>query len=214
MSLVLHVFPPSPRAFKVLLVANHVRADYRVKFVNLGTGEQRSPEFTRMNANRRMPVLEHDGFVLWESNAISEYLARSSDSDLLPADFKAALQIRKWLYWESAHWDQACAILMFERVVKPMFGLGVTSESEVARGNLLMERLAKVLDQQLQERAFVAGDALSLADLCIAASFCHAERACYPLESFGGLQRWLGDMRALPAWTKTIAMQSNGPAAG
>jgi glutathione S-transferase len=125
----------------------------------------------------------------------------------MPADVKQALQIRKWLYWESAHWDQACAVLMFERVVKPLFGLGETSETEVARGVTLMERLAKVLDQELGRRAFIAGDAISLADLCIAASFCHAERAGYPLASYVALQKWLGGIRALPAWGQTIAMQ-------
>lgn len=207
MPLILHVFPPSPRAFKVLLVANHLGIEYQVKLVNLGTGEQRSPEHTQLNVNQRMPVLEHDGYVLWESNAICEYLARSRDSALIPGGFKAALQVRKWLYWESAHWDQACAVFMFERVVKPLFGLGETSQAEIARGTLLMERLAKVLDGELARRAYLAGDSLSLADLCIAASFCHAERARYPLDSYAALQRWLGDMRALPAWSKTTAMQ-------
>ena len=207
MPLILHVFPPSPRAFKVLLVANHLRIDYQTQLVNLGIGQQRSPEFKQLNVNQRMPVLEHDGYVLWESNAIAEYLAHSCDSGLMPADFKQALQVRKWLYWESAHWDQACVVLMFERVVKPLFGLGEASETELARGTTLMERLAKVLDQELGRRAFIAGDAISLADLCIAASFCHAERAGYPLASYAALQRWLDDMRALPAWNQTIAMQ-------
>jgi glutathione S-transferase len=207
MPLILHVFPPSPRAFKVLLVANYLRIDYQTQLVNLPLRQQRSPEFKQLNVNQRMPVLEHEGYVLWESNAIAEYLARSVDSELMPADFKSALQIRKWLYWESAHWDQACAILMFERMVKPLFGLGETSETEIVRGTAMMERLAKVLDHELERRAFIAGDTISLADLCIAASFCHAERAGYPLTAYVALQRWLGSMRALPAWGQTTAMQ-------
>jgi glutathione S-transferase len=57
MPLILHVFPPSPRAFKVLLVANYLRIDYQTKLVNLGIGQQRSPELKQLNVNQRMPVL-------------------------------------------------------------------------------------------------------------------------------------------------------------
>src|SRR5208337_2534317 len=75
MTIKLHVFPPSPRAFKVLLAAHHLGIDYELKPVNLGAGDHRTPQFTSLNVNQRMPVLEDNGYVLWESNAILEYLA-------------------------------------------------------------------------------------------------------------------------------------------
>lgn len=211
MSLVLHVFPPSPRAFKVLLAANHLGIDYRLQLVNLGAGDHRTPEHTKLNANQRMPVLADDGYVLWESNAILEYLAAiKPDAKLMPQQLRPRLQIAKWLYWESAHWDQACSIFVFERVVKPIFGLGETSQSEIERGTMLLNRLAKVLDQELQKHRYISGDALTIADLSLVAPLCLWNRAQLPLDSYAAIRRWSEDIKALPAWDATIALQRPG----
>jgi len=77
----LHVFPPSPRATKVMALANHLGLDCEIRVVNLFKGEQHQPGFAALNPNERMPVLEDDSFVLWESNAIA--LPRRGDSALL-----------------------------------------------------------------------------------------------------------------------------------
>ena len=87
MSLQLHAFPHSPRGFKVLAAANHLGLDYEFHLVDLGKGDQRRPEFLALNPNGRMPVLEDDGFVLWESNAILQYLAdKRPEAGMLPMD--------------------------------------------------------------------------------------------------------------------------------
>ncbi len=71
-----------------------------------------------------MPVIEEDGWTLWESNAIVQYLAtRKWDAGLLPRDERARADVTRWLFWDSAHWDQACAILRSSRnFVKGFFG--------------------------------------------------------------------------------------------
>jgi glutathione S-transferase len=208
MTLKLHLFPASPRAFKVLLAANHLGLDYEMKIVNLQAGENRTAEFTALNVNQRMPVLEEDGYSLWESDAILEYLAaKKPQAGLMPLEIKPRLQVAKWLYWDCAHWDQACAIFLFERLVKKIFGRGEASPAEIERGTVLIDRLAKVLDGELQAHRYVAGEALSLADIALAAPFCHAETARFPLEPYRGIARWVADMKALPAWDKTTALQ-------
>ncbi|TMA80748.1 MAG: glutathione S-transferase family protein, partial [Deltaproteobacteria bacterium] len=65
----LHVFPPSPRATKVLALARHLELEPEIRIVDLFNGGQSTTEFAALNPNKRMPVLEDDGFVLWESNA-------------------------------------------------------------------------------------------------------------------------------------------------
>jgi glutathione S-transferase len=204
----LHLFPPSPRAFKTLLAAHHLGIEYELRLVNLTTGAHKTPEFSELNVNQRMPVLEEDGYVLWESNAIVEYLAsKNPAAGLMPEAVRPRLQIAKWLYWESAHWDQAAAIFMFENVVKAIFQLGEPSASEIARGTTLMHRLAGVLDGELQRHRYVAGDTLTAADIAIVAPLCYAEQAQMPLETYGAIQRWFAQMKALPAWTEATALQ-------
>ena len=208
MAIKLYVFPPSPRAFKVLLAAHHLDIEYELKLVNLGAGDQRTPQFTALNVNQRMPVLEDDGYVLWESNAILEYLAACRpQAGLVPTEPRSRLQVTKWLYWDSAHWDQAAAIFVFERVVKAMFNMGAPSESEIERGTKLMARLASVLESQLQRNRYINGDALTAADLAIAAPFCHAEKAGFPLQPYAAIHRWIADVKSLPAWSKAVALQ-------
>src|ERR1051325_612768 len=125
MSLKIHAFPLSPRSFKVLWLANHLGVDYAFQLVDFTKNAQNAPEYVALNPNGRAPLLEHDGYVLWESNAILEYLAAlKPDSGLLPQDTRGRLGVCKWLFWESAHWDPACAVFAFERVVKPLVGLG------------------------------------------------------------------------------------------
>ena len=211
MTLKLHVFPPSPRAFKVLLVAHHLGIDYELCVVDLPKGEQKSALFAALNPNMRMPVLEDDGFVLWESNAIVEYLAsKASRSDWLPDDVRARLSVTKWLYWESNHWDPACSIFVFERIVKPFFGMGEPAAGEIARGETLFKRLAAVLDEQLGKRRYLAGDALTIADLAVGASFVASEPAGYPMEDFRAIQRWQAELTSLPAWRRTEDLRLRG----
>lgn len=206
MSLKLYAFPPSPRAFKVLFTAHQLGIPYEFHLVDLAKGDQRAPAFLARNPNGRMPVLDDDGFVLWESNAIVEYLASKAGGAWLPRDAKERLALTKWLYWEANHWDPTCAVFVFERLVKPFFGLGETSEAEIAKAATTFDRLAGVLNGQLDQHRYVAGDALTIADLVIASSLCVAERVNYPLENHRAIQRWHADLRSLPAWTKTAAM--------
>ncbi len=208
MSITIHAFPLSPRAFKVLFGAHQAGVEYALKFVDLRKGEQNSPEFLKLNPNGRMPVLEDDGYVLWESNAIVNYLAsKNPQCGLLPADTKARLQVEKWQFWESVHWDQACAIFAFERLVKALFRNEPESESEIARGTQMMDRLAKVLDGELGKHRYVAGDELTVADVSIGSSMCIADIARLPLEPYRSIQRWREDLKSLPAWKKTVELQ-------
>jgi glutathione S-transferase len=208
MTLQLYAFPPSPRSFKALWAAHHLGIEYELRLVDLTKGAQRTPEYSAINPNTRAPAIEHDGFVLWESNAIVEYLASlKPDSGLLPQDTRSRLAITKWMYWESSHWDQACAIFTFERVVKRIFSMGDPDEREIQRGTQLFERAAKVLDSELQKRRYVAGERFTAADISVGADMCVAELAQYPVGSLAGIRRWFHEISSLPSWQKTTAMQ-------
>ena len=212
MTLKLHVFPISPRAFKVLLTANHLGIDYDLRIVDLSKGEQKSPAFTALNPNQRMPVLEEDGFVLWESNAIIEYLA-SKKEGWLPRETQGRLALTKWLYWDSNHWDPTCAIFVFERLVKQFCNLGEASPAEIARAETQFNRLAAVLNGELERHRFITGDAMTIADFSIGASLCVAEQVGYPLEDYRAIQRWHADLKSLPAWQKTASLGEMAKAA-
>ena len=78
MTVELYVFPPSPRAMKVIAVANYLGIDTTLRMVDLVKGGQKAPEYAALNPNMRMPTLKDGDYVLWESGAIAQYLAGKS----------------------------------------------------------------------------------------------------------------------------------------
>jgi glutathione S-transferase len=203
--LTLHVFPPSPRAAKVLALADHLNLEHETRIVDLFKGEQKTPGFAALNANQRMPVLEEDGFVLWESNAILQYLAsKKPESGLWPRDARGQADVARWLHWESAHFTPACVPLAFERVVKQLAGLGAPDPAEVARGEQELHKLAPVLNGHLRDRTWLVGDALTIADFGVGTVLAMSQAARYPLESYPEITRWYATLASLPAWKKAM----------
>ena len=95
------------------------------QLVDLSRGEQRTPDYLALNPTGRTPTLVDGDFVLWESNAIMQYLASGKPNALLPDDARTRADIARWQSWQLAHWGkEACQPLMFERVVKAVFNLG------------------------------------------------------------------------------------------
>src|SRR5262249_27333213 len=117
MQIEIFAFPQSPRAFKVMAAANHLGLDWKLRPLDIMKGALATPEYTAMNPNRRMSTMKHGDYALWESNAILQYLAlQKPEAGLLPLDEKKRLDVTRWQFWELAHWDSACAPLIFERV--------------------------------------------------------------------------------------------------
>ena len=214
MSIELYVFPPSPRAFKVMAVANHLGLDWTLRLIDLPKGEQKAPQYAALNPNMRMPTLRDGDYVLWESNAICQYLAsKTPESGLLPRDERARLDVTRWQFWDLAHWDPACAVFAFEYVAKPfVLRTGEPDMAAIAKGTEAFHRAAKVLDGQLAGKRFVTGDTLTVADFSLGAPMKFAEMAHYPIEPYGEIRRWYATLSALPAWQKTLA-QTAMPAA-
>jgi len=201
----LHVFPPSPRATKVIALVNHLGLECELRVVDLFKGEQAAPAFVALNPNKRMPVLEDDGFVLWESNAILHYLAsKKPRSGLWPADAKTQADVLRWLSWEGAHWTPACGTIIFERVVKKLAGLGDPDSAEVARGETEFHKFAPVLNAHLKGRKWLLGNDLTIADFAVGAPLAMAEPARLPLANYPEIPRWYASLAALPGWKKAL----------
>lgn len=214
MSIELYVFPPSPRAFKVMAVANHLGLDCQIRVLDMRQGAHKSSEYGAMNPNMRMPTLKDGDWVLWESEAIMQYLAlKKPEANLLPKDEKARLDVTRWQFWNLAHWDPHCAVFIFENFVKPRL-MGITEPDRAAleRVQEPFDRSARVLDGHLKGRTWVAGNAVSLADFSLGAALNVAGPAGIPLAPYAEIRRWFAGLGALPAWQRTLA-QASAPAA-
>jgi glutathione S-transferase len=206
----LYVFPPSPRAFKVIALKNHLGLECEMQIVDLGKGDQLSPEYIAMNPNKKMPVLENEGFVLWESNAILFYLAsKKPKSGLWPSDVQRQADVLRWLAWESAHWDaESVGMVGYEKASKGVLGLGLADPVFIARGEQNFDRFAAVLNQHLKGRTWLTGTDLTIADFSVGALVPAAERLQLPVTKFPEIGRWYDRLAALPAWQASLVRPS------
>ena len=199
----LHVFPPSPNAIKVLAGAYHLDLPFETVMVDLLKGAQHAAAFAAINPNRKMPVLEDDGFVLWESNAILQYLAsKRPGNTLFPTEPRRQADVARWQFWQTAHWGPVAGTYTFERVVKKLANLGPADEAALAKAEPDFHKFAEVLNGQLRGKKFVTGDDLTVADLSIGAWMVYGGQAGFPLDDYPEITRWYASVVALPAWRK------------
>ena len=196
--------PLSGNSRRVLLVAEHLGIPLERVVVDLTKGEQRGEAHLYRNPNGRVPVLDDDSLVLWESRAIMQYLADITPGQTLaPTDARGRADVNRWLSWCGAHMSQAAAILVQENFVKPLAGRGPSDLVEVARGEALFAQNAGVLDAHLAGKTWVAQDRLTLADLSLAAAFALAAPARFPMKGHANLEAWLERVQQLDAWKRT-----------
>ncbi|WP_224369854.1 glutathione S-transferase family protein [Hyalangium versicolor] len=200
----LYFHPMSGNSRRALLVAAHLEVPLERIVVDLPKGEQRGAPHLQLNPNGLVPVLDDDGFLLWESRAIMQYLAEKTPGQtLFPADARGRADVNRWLFWCGAHMAPANTVLVFENFVKPLTGRGPADPAEVARGEALIAKHAPVLDAHLAGRTWVSQDRLTLADYSLAASFALAGPARLPIRDYANIRAWLGRVQELEAWKRT-----------
>ena len=190
---------PTPNGHKITIFLEETGLAYNLKPVNIGRGDQFKPEFLKIAPNNRMPaIVDHapaDGGVplsVFESGAILMYLAEKTGRFLSPQPRKR-VEVMQWLFWQMGG-------------LGPMAGqthhfLHYAPEKiEYAINRYVGEasRLYAVLDKQLGDRDFVAGD-YSIADMACYPWIVPYKRQNQELDDFPHLKRWFEAIRARPA---------------
>ncbi|HEY4318916.1 MAG TPA: glutathione S-transferase N-terminal domain-containing protein [Herbaspirillum sp.] len=160
---------PTPNGVKVSIMLEEIGLPYEVHSVDFGNNEQTSPEFLSLNPNNKIPaILDPNGpdgkpLALFESGAILIYLAGKTGK-LMPADTAGRYEVLQWVMFQMGG-------------IGPMFGqigffhkfAGKDYEDKRPRDRYVTEskRLLGVLDQHLAGRAWIMGDAYTIADIAI-----------------------------------------------
>ncbi len=200
----LYFHPWSPNACKVLITALLLDIPLEKSPVNLLAGEQRKADFLKLNPNGLVPTLQDGDFVLWESNAIMQYLgSRRPGNTLWPAEERTRADISRWQCWELGHWGPALRIYLFENMFKKMMGQGAPDPAEIRKGEEKYCRCAGVLEGHLAGRDYLVGKGLTLADISAAAYLMYAQAARVPLDDYPQIRHWFARIQTLPAWQQT-----------
>ena len=196
----------SPNCRKVHAVINHlgIGAKVEVEYLDFLAGDLRSAQHLQLNPNGMVPVLRDGDFVLWESNAITQYLAeRSGDEALLPRDPRRRADVLRWQCWELAHYNKAFGVLSFETVAKPAFLGAAPDPAKVAWAQEELARFAGVLDRHLEGRSHVVGDNITIADYALIHLEASKEAVPFDWSAFANLNAYYERMRGVPHWAST-----------
>ena len=107
----------------------------------------------------------------------------------------ARYDIMRWQFWEGCHWNPTCA----KFIVRHLFG---NESIDLDAAAIDFGRLARVLDDHLAARPWLVGDAMTTADISVAAILFFREHCRFPMDGFDNIERWMEGIEALPAWQK------------
>lgn len=191
---------PSQNAWKVRQLLQHLRRPHRTVPVAIFAGEARTPAFLAVNPAGKVPAIAlEDGRALAESNAILSFLA--DGTPYLPSDPFARAKVHQWLCFEQEHVEPVIGSLRYWTLTGK---LARRDPALVAGKRAAALRTLALLEGQLASRAFVAGDAYTIADIAVFAYAGRAEEAGLPLAPYPHFRAWLGRVAAQPGFLATV----------
>lgn len=161
--------------------------------VDLLKGAHKSADFLKLNRFGQVPLLDDDGVLIPDSNAIMVYLAKKLDrGDWLPEDPKGAAAVQRWL---SVAAGQIAFGPAAARLVN-VFGTKFNPDEVISRAHAIL----LLLDAELQGRDWVAAAQPTIADVALYSYVARAPEGNVDLSSYGSVSRWLARIEALPGF--------------
>ncbi|CAH2230329.1 glutathione S-transferase theta-1-like [Pararge aegeria] len=193
LKLYLDLMSQPSRALYILFKS--AKCDFEKKLVDLRKGEHFTDEFTAINRLQKVPVIEHDGFILTESVAIIKYLSRENliPDVLYPKESKLQARIDEFLEWQHLGLRQHCAMFFRVKILDPTFtGKAPDVKTLLGYEKRMISALETFEKHWLQNGTqFVAGDTITVADLLAACELEQPRAAGYePADNFKGISTW------------------------
>lgn len=192
----------TPNGRKIHMLLEELDLPYTVHWIDVKKGDQFTPEYAAINPNNKIPaIIDRNGpgempMALFESGAIMQYLAEKSGR-LLPTDSRERWEAICWVYWQVA--NQGPAGGNAAHFVQYAPSAGIIDEYASLRYVTETERCCAVLDARLEDREFLVGEQLTIADLI-----------CFPwtrvlkgqrvdIAQFPNVKRWSAKLASRPS---------------
>ena len=200
----LYGHPWSINTRKTLATIGEKGHDVPLSLVMLPKGEHKQPAHLRLHPFGKVPVLDDDGFVLYETRAINAYLdAKLTGPALVPGDARGRARVDQWINVADAYFIPFAHPLVVEVLFRRYLG-GEQNLAAVAAGRAGVAAALDALDQALGRTPYVAGDAFSIADLhwmpYLEYMVQIGESA--PIDRRTNVSAWWKRVGARPAWQK------------
>ena len=196
------------RAFRPLWMSKELGLDYEHLPVEIGDAGARTPEFLAINPNGRLPVIKDGGFVLFESLAITLYLAKKHGlGTLYPASLEDEARTWQWSFWALTEVDRGVNIWSLHAIRLPEAERDAAKRDE-ALG--VLKAPFRVLDEALSRQPYLVGANFTVADLNVAAVISRAIEM--DLSAWPRLAGWLRRCLDRPAAREALALKAKSDA--
>ncbi|MDP1953140.1 MAG: glutathione S-transferase [Polaromonas sp.] len=151
---------------KVVWTAQELALDFQRTEAGGLFGVVKTPDYMALNPNSLVPVIEDDGYVLWESNVVVRYLcAKHSAGQMYPTDIHERFDAERWMDWQQTTLNPASRAGFWQLVRTPP---AQRNDALVAESNAAVEALMATLDAHLAQRSFMVGERFTVADIPLA----------------------------------------------
>ena len=182
----------TPNGWKISIALEEMSLPYKVRVIDFATQEQKADWYVKLNPNGRIPTIDDDGFIVFESGAILLYLAEKTGK-FLPRDVHGRSRVIEWLMFQMSG-------------IGPMMGQANVFfryfpekiQPAIDRYQREVTRLFGVLDRQLASHEYIAGD-YSIADIALWPWVSGHDWSGVSVAEFTHLGRWLALVGARPA---------------
>ncbi|SAM32295.1 MULTISPECIES: glutathione binding-like protein [unclassified Pseudomonas] len=197
----------TPNGHKVSLFLEEAGLPYKVHPINIGQGDQFKPDFLKIAPNNRIPAIvdqnPSDGgapISLFESGAILLYLAEKT-GQFIPKNLRSRQEALQWLFWQMGGLGpMAGQNHHFSQFAPEKIPYAIKRYVDETA------RLYSVLDRRLADRAFVAGEDYSIADMAIYPWIVSHKWQSQSLEDFPHVQRWFNSIKERPATVRAYEL--------
>jgi glutathione S-transferase len=200
----------SPYSWRVWLALEHLGLPYELKVLSFSEKDQLKPEFVALNPRHQVPTIVHDGFALWESAAILEYLDEIvSARRLYPGTPQERARIRRLVREDEEHLDRGGLTPIYDELYKKPEGVA-PDEARLEAGRKSLREELDTFGHELRG-AFLAGEAPTAADFVLYPDIAYVKRIGFkkPESKLAGIlpppiAQWAARIEALPYFEKTF----------
>lgn len=189
----LYSFRLSGHSHRVRLFLSLLGTNYEEIEVDLAGGAHKRPEFLVLNPFGQVPVLDDDGFVIADANAILVYLAKKfGRADWLPEEPAAAATVQRWLSvaaGQVAHGPAQARLIT-------VFGAPFRPEEVIPRAHAIL----RLIDEQLGKGRYIGGENPTIADIALYSYVARAPEGNVDLADYANIRRWLADIESFPGF--------------
>lgn len=191
----LYFHPISGHAHRARLFLSLIGANVEIVEVDLAKGQHKSPEYLALDRFGQVPLLDDDGVIVADSNAIMVYAAKKfGRTDWLPEDALGAAKVQRWLSVAAGQiaFGPAAARLI------TIFNAKFNPDEVIARAHGIL----KIIDDELAGRNWIAADHATIADVALYSYIARAPEGNVDLSPYGNVNAWLRRIEALPGFVE------------